>query len=106
FVSVEMWSTQLNHVAGESANEIATMTAALPTPIARFRHSRRTTHHSAVTPGAALERTRNAYATGERIERTSAAPISRWMLPWYSSDATGGNASQASDQSRASHTRT
>ena len=28
------------------------------------------------------------------------------MLPWYSSDATGGNASQASDQSRASHTST
>ena len=60
FDSVEMWLIQLNHVAGESANEIATMTAALPSPIARFRHSRRTTHHSAVTPGATFERTRNA----------------------------------------------
>ncbi len=34
---------------------------------------------------------------------TIAAAISRWMLPWYSSSATGGSASSTSDQRPPSH---
>ena len=60
FDSVEMWFSQSNQLDGAMANEMATTTAALPRAIARLRHSRRTTHQIAVTPGATLVRTRNA----------------------------------------------
>src|SRR5215210_3711424 len=106
FASLEIWVRYSIHRAGLRITETATTATEVPMATASGRHSRRTSHQIAVTPGETFDKARNANATGARSEITSAAASSRWMLPWYSSATTGGNASHASAQSRASQTRT
>ena len=68
------------------------MAAVSPSTMPRFRHSRRTRNQTSPTPGVTLVKMPNTQNAGYRNPSTIIAASSRWMFPWNSSSATGGNA--------------
>ncbi len=91
---VTKW-THSDQSCGAKTKLTAAIVPATPTAIASWRHSRRTTNHRRPTPEVALVSRMTAHEAGCAKPMTIAAAMNRWMLPWYSSSATGGNARRA-----------
>src|SRR6187549_3323544 len=81
---------------GATTSETPAMMAVNPSAMASERHSRRAANHNNPTPAVGLVRSTTDQVHGWRNPSTIAAAMSRCTLPWYSSMATGGNASTSS----------